>query len=204
MVRGKGVRHLIIVGGPGTGKTTLTELLKEELSRRGLRVYVIRDWAREIILEQKAVGGNLLPWLDRVGFEREVVRRHVREYENLYVKGEGSKYDVVLEDGSPFIAPAYAAADNKPQDEWILRKLREWEWVVDLAILTTPLSNYGTDNARWEDRQYALRIHEEVRKHILRTFKEKTLQLKTSEPRARLEEVLKAIKHHWGGKHHQP
>lgn len=193
MVRVKKARHVIIVGGPGTGKTTLTNLLREELIRRGLRVYVIRDWAREIILEQKAAGGNLLPWVNRVAFEREVVRRHVREYENLYVKGEEGKYDVILEDGSPFIAPAYAEADNEPQDEWITKKLKEWGWVVDLAVLTTPLSNYGTDNARWEDKQYALRIHEEIRKHILRTFKEKTLQLKTSKPETRLREVLRAL-----------
>ncbi len=193
MVRGKKAKHVIIVGGPGTGKTTLTNLLQEELTRRGFRVYVIRDWAREIILEQKASGGNLLPWIDRVAFEREVVRRHVKEYENLYVKGEEKKYDVILEDGSPFIAPAYAEADNEPQDEWIMKKLKEWEWIVDLAVLTTPLNNYGTDNARWEDRQYALKIHEEIRKHILRTFKEKTLQLKTNKPETRLRETLRAL-----------
>ncbi len=193
MVQGKKAKHVIIVGGPGTGKTTLTNLLQEELTRRGFRVYVIRDWAREIILEQKATGGNLLPWIDRVAFEREVVRRHVKEYENLYVKGEEKKYDVILEDGSPFIAPAYAEADNEPQDEWIMKKLKEWEWIVDLAVLTTPLNNYGTDNARWEDRQYALKIHEEIRKHILRTFKEKTLQLKTNKPETRLRETLRAL-----------
>ena len=193
MVRGKKAKHVIIVGGPGTGKTTLTNLLQKELTKRGLKVYVIKDWAREIILEQKASGGNLLPWVDRVAFEREVVRRHVKEYENLYVKGEEKKYDVILEDGSPFIAPAYAEADNEPQDEWIMKKLKEWEWIVDLAVLTTPLNNYGTDNARWEDRQYALKIHEEIRKHILRTFKEKTLQLKTNKPETRLRETLRAL-----------
>ena len=193
MVRGKKAKHVIIVGGPGTGKTTLTNLLQEELTRRGFRVYVIKDWAREIILEQKASGGNLLPWIDRVAFEREVVRRHVKEYENLYLKGEEKNYDVILEDGSPFIAPAYAEADNEPQDEWIMKKLKEWEWIVDLAVLTTPLNNYGTDNARWEDRQYALKIHEEIRKHILRTFGEKTMQLKTSKPETRLRETLKAL-----------
>jgi len=193
VVRGKKAKHVIIVGGPGTGKTTLTNLLQEELTRRGFRVYVIKDWAREIILEQKASGGNLLPWIDRVAFEREVVRRHVKEYENLYLKGEEKNYDVILEDGSPFIAPAYAEADNEPQDEWIMKKLKEWEWIVDLAVLTTPLNNYGTDNARWEDRQYALKIHEEIRKHILRTFGEKTMQLKTSKPETRLRETLKAL-----------
>ena len=194
MVRGKKAKHVIIVGGPGTGKTTLTNLLQKELTRRGLRVHVIRDWARKIILEQKATGGNLLPWINRIAFEREVVRRHVKEYENLYVKGEERKYDVILEDGSPFIAPAYAEADGEPQDEWITKKLKEWEWIVDLAILTTPLNNYGTDNARWEDKQYALKIHEEIRKHISKTFKEKTLQLRTGEPTSRLKEALKTIK----------
>ncbi len=193
MVRGKKAKHIIIVGGPGTGKTTLTNLLQKELTRHGLKVYVIRDWAREIILEQKATGGNLLPWINRIAFEREVVRRHVKEYENLYVKGEEKKYDVILEDGSPFIAPAYAEADGEPQDEWITKKLKEWEWVVDLAILTTPLNNYGTDNARWEDKQHALKIHEEIRKHISKTFKEKTLQLKTDKPETRLRETLKTL-----------
>ncbi len=193
MVRGKKAKHVIIVGGPGTGKTTLTNLLQKELTRHGLKVYVIRDWAREIILEQKATGGNLLPWINRIAFEREVVRRHVKEYENLYVKGEEKKYDVILEDGSPFIAPAYAEADGEPQDEWITKKLKEWEWIVDLAILTTPLNNYGTDNARWEDKQYALKIHEEIRKHVSKTFKEKTLQLKTDKPETRLKETLKTL-----------
>jgi len=193
VVRGKKATHVIIVGGPGTGKTTLTNLLQKELTKQGLKVYVIRDWAREIIIEQKAKGGNLLPWINRVAFEREVVRRHVREYENLYTRGEEKKYDVILEDGSPFIAPAYAEADGEPPDEWITGKLREWAWIVDAAILTTPLNNYGTDNARWENKQYALKIHETIRKHINKTFPNKTIQLTTKTPEARLAETLGAL-----------
>ncbi len=187
-------KHLIIVGGPGTGKTTLTNALSNSLRRYGLKTYVIRDWAREVIIEQKALRGRLLPWIDRVGFEREVVRRHVKEYEALYVKGLGVRYDIVLEDGSPFIAPAYMVVDGRGIDEWVAERLRKWSWIVDYAVITTPLPTYGTDNARWEGREYALRVHEEIRDEIKREFQGRVIELRSDELTGRVKEVINHLK----------
>ncbi len=65
--------HLIISGPPGSGKTTLLEALAAcgQLTRP--------EVSRQLIREQQACGGRLLPWEDLAGFARECRRRMKEE-----------------------------------------------------------------------------------------------------------------------------
>lgn len=56
----------VITGGPSVGKTTIIS----ELASRGFKV--VEEFATQIIKE-----GEILPWVDRIGFQEEVLRRQL-------------------------------------------------------------------------------------------------------------------------------
>ena len=64
-----GCTMYVLTGGPGVGKTTSIRALE------GLGHSVIHEVAREIIEEQLACGGEILPWENRISFQREVFAR---------------------------------------------------------------------------------------------------------------------------------
>ena len=63
------LRRVIISGGPGSGKTTLIDALRA----RGHAC--CEEVSRQLIREQHAHGGALLPWRDLPGFAAECERR---------------------------------------------------------------------------------------------------------------------------------
>jgi predicted ATPase len=65
---GESARY-VIAGGPGSGKSALLEAL----SRAGEVCYP--EISRELIREQRAIGGGLLPWADLAGFAAECAAR---------------------------------------------------------------------------------------------------------------------------------
>lgn len=67
----------IITGGPGFGKTELIG----ELKRSG---YLCSDeFAREIIVHQKKIGGDLLPWKSPKLFQEEILRLRKNFYDSV-------------------------------------------------------------------------------------------------------------------------
>lgn len=64
--------RVVITGGPSVGKTTIVSLLE----KRGYPV--VHEHATQIIKE-----GKVLPWVDRVAFQTEVLRRQVFSEQNL-------------------------------------------------------------------------------------------------------------------------
>ena len=56
----------VITGGPSVGKTTIIS----QLSQRGFKV--VEEFATQIIKE-----GQVLPWVDRIGFQEEVLKRQL-------------------------------------------------------------------------------------------------------------------------------
>jgi len=63
------LRRIVISGGPGSGKTTLLDALRT-------RGHACRaEVSRQLIREQHACGGTLLPWRNLPGFADECERR---------------------------------------------------------------------------------------------------------------------------------
>jgi predicted ATPase len=67
-------RMFVITGGPGSGKTTLIEAL----AAHGIRH--MPEAGRSIIQDQVAIGGNALPWADRMAFAELMLSWEMRSY----------------------------------------------------------------------------------------------------------------------------
>ncbi len=67
--------HLFVVtGGPGAGKSSLTEAL----TRRGIRS--MPEAGRAIIRDQVRIGGSALPWADRAAFAEHMLGWELRSH----------------------------------------------------------------------------------------------------------------------------
>ncbi len=155
------LKFVIIAGGPCSGKTSVVSRLAEWLRSEGYSVYVIRDWAREIIRREKPKGDKgILPWTDRARFEREVIKSYLSEYSKIF-ENPTRTYDIVFDDGSAFSAGAYCRVDNVeiPLEYTSLLKYVD---KVSLVLLMDFPRKYRRDQERWEDREYAIRIHREI------------------------------------------
>ncbi len=152
------VTYILVVGGPCSGKTTVVQGLREKLEEKGFSVYVIDDQAREVIREQQSIGGRLLPWIDRLGFELEVARRHYR----LLLEGLEKGYDFIIEDSGIPATLAYLRVDGVEPPRELLRLVEEVSRLVDIVLAMKPPVNYQRDSERWEDYDYAMRIHEAI------------------------------------------
>ncbi len=160
------VLYVIVVGGPCTGKTTIVQGVARQLESKGFKVKIIDDQARLIIREQQRRGGDILPWIDRLRFEEEVVRRHYLEY----LKALREKPDVVIDDSGVFTALAYIEVDGLKPSKKIMDIVEKLRGKVDLVLLTKPPSKYHTDSERWEDVEYAKKIHETIKRIHLELF----------------------------------
>lgn len=152
------VVYIVVVGGPCSGKTTVVHGLRDKLANLGYRVYVIEDQAREIIREQQAIGGRLLPWIDRLGFELEVARRHYSFLKQALCKG----YDFVIEDSGIPATLAYMRVDGVRPPRELLEIVEEVKKLIDVVLAMKPPVKYVRDSERWEDYEYAMRIHNEI------------------------------------------
>lgn len=161
--------YIIVVGGPCTGKTTIAKGVAKRLQAQGFRVRVIDDQARLVIREQQRKGGDILPWIDRLRFEEEVVRRHYEEF----LRALKEKPDVVIDDSGVFTALAYIEVDGLKPSKNILRVIERLKDRVNLVLLTKPPERYHTDDERWEDLEYARKIHESIKRIHERLFPDK-------------------------------
>jgi predicted ATPase len=75
-------RFFVITGGPGSGKTTLLDALEKAGYNRSFEA------GRAVIQQQLSLGGNALPWGDRMHFAELMLAYEIRSYEEaLQVAG---------------------------------------------------------------------------------------------------------------------
>jgi predicted ATPase len=68
-------RFFVITGGPGSGKTTLLDALEKDGYKRSVEA------GRAVIQQQLSIGGNALPWGDRIQFAKLMLAYEIRSYE---------------------------------------------------------------------------------------------------------------------------
>lgn len=129
----------MITGGPSVGKTTIITLLRE----RGYTV--ITEQATQIIKE-----GEVLPWVDRNAFQKEVLRRQLA-VEAPHVNSN----DPIFLDRGLFDGEAYYIADQLaiPPSFRTLPAAR-----YSMAFLIEELPFFDNNGVRFEDLEFTRKI----------------------------------------------
>jgi predicted ATPase len=138
---GRGIAPIFIVitGGPSVGKTTIISILRE----RGYAV--VDEQATQIIKE-----GDILPWVDRDGFQKEVLRRQMA-VEAAYANSEAPIFlDRGLFDGEAYYIsdgleiPSAFSALSAPK--------------YAMALLIEELEFFDNNGVRFEDIEFTRKI----------------------------------------------
>ncbi len=141
------MRKFVLTGGTCTGKTTALQALEKE----GFNV--IPEAARAIIVSESAKGSKLVPWVDRAGFQREVLRRQLESESK-------ASTDVFLDRGIPDGIAFYRIVGLQPPDE-LIKASQEARY--DKIFLLDLLPVYPSDPIRKEDAETSRKIHEMIR-----------------------------------------
>lgn len=137
----------VITGGPGFGKTILIEKLKE------FGYTVGGEIARQIIENQIAEGGDLLPWKDRAGFEKRVMKERI-DFLNSVDADEIAFSDRGLPDQAAF--SLYKGKVISP----MLKAALETNRYATKVFVTPPWRQiYKNDQIRTESFEEAVEIH---------------------------------------------
>ena len=130
----------VMSGGPCCGKTTLVE----ELERRNC--YIIEEAARQIIDKEEAIGGDLLPWKNRLWFQKAVIELQKEQEYNIHSAG------TVFLDRSMLDNLAYLRLDGVEPSEELYEMFNKFN-NYSTVFLPEPLLNYVKNNARKEDEK---------------------------------------------------
>lgn len=135
----------VITGGPGSGKTTTVNLLKE----RGYTTTI--EHARHYIDTQRITGKTTEEIrANQLAFQKGVLDMQMREEEAL------PKSTVVFLDRAIPDALAYYRFQDLPEDEKLQKALREASYKKVFILNPLPLMN---DYARTEDEAAQKKIH---------------------------------------------
>lgn len=140
----------VITGGPGFGKTSvLTELRKQGH-------HASEELSRQFIQQQMEGNGALLPWVDRLGYSEEMLKRRVRQYEEIPTNELW-----FLDRGIPDLI-AYIRKDNVDVPGIYYEATKEYRY-KKLVFLTPPWEEiHVNDQERLESFEEAKKIHAEI------------------------------------------
>lgn len=142
-------KHFAVVGGPSTGKTTLIKAMQE----KGYKI--IHEVSRELILQQKKLGGKIIPSINRDLFQREVQRIQIE-------RRKMNNHGMIFSDTSIACGIAYYFADGlePPEDIWKNAKAYPYDKIFILDFLPF----YEKDELRIEDSKKSMKIHNFLKK----------------------------------------
>ena len=140
----------IITGGPGFGKTEIVT----ELQNCG---YICSgEFAHELIEEQQASGGEILPWKNPKLFQQEILKRRIAFYESV-PDGTLAFADRGIPDQL-----AFARYKGFSAPDILIQKSLEYRY-APLVFITPPWPEiYRNNSVRTESFQEATEIHKVV------------------------------------------
>lgn len=144
-------RLVVLTGGPGSGKTTLIDALE----RSGLPR--TEEAGRAVIQEQLALGGDALPWADRVRFAGLMLDRELRSYREAgAVRGGGP---VLFDRGLPDLV-GYLRLEGLPLPAPVDTAARELRYHRQVFIAPPWRAIYARDAQRKQGYEEAVRTYE--------------------------------------------
>lgn len=142
-------KHVVIIGGPCAGKTSVIDLLKSK------GYYTVSEAAREIITEQKKDANPILPHTNRSAFQDLMLKDQLKKWK------EADKQILAIWDtGIPCgIAYSKAFSTNSISESLQLNAQKHKYSAVFLLEL---IDNYENDEIRRETQAQSERVHAEL------------------------------------------
>ena len=144
-------KKFIITGAPGTGKTSIIN----ELMKQGYAC--AKEISRELISEQLAVGGKILPWKNQIAFEEKIIQMRFKQYINSLDNC------IYFFDRSIIDSIAYLKVSNLSSLSQQMNKLIN-SCIFNKTVFYTPIWEkiYVTDNERKEGIKKAREIENSI------------------------------------------
>lgn len=142
--------YVILTGGPGGGKTTLVEALREQ------GYPCVEEVGRAVIQEQVESGGDALPWADKEKFKQRMFEAQLKAFQTPQCE------KVVFFDRGLLDTLAYAKLENLEITEEMLLRAKETKF-HDVVFITPPWEEiYQNDQERKQDFAEAIRTYEHM------------------------------------------
>ncbi len=168
---------IVLVGGPGVGKSTLINMLAS------LGYRTTPEISRIIIEENQATGGDLLPWKNTQAFQDEIARRQVEmEESSNFNENEKIFMDRGLIDAYAFCQFGNVNISPIIEDFGYDR--------YEKILILEPLSSYEQDSGRKFTDQDSLKLHKLVYDAYIR-FGYEVMSIPELPPNDRVDFVLK-------------
>lgn len=142
----------IITGGPGFGKTSIINALEAK------GYAVCHENSREVITQQLAIGGTILPWMDLDKFSDIIIEKRLEAYQRF----NGNTpifYDRGLPDTLAFIY-----RQNQQPEEKLLTITRTHPYNTKVFITPPWYAIFKNDNERRETFAEAVIVHQYLSK----------------------------------------
>ncbi|MBX9669553.1 MAG: ATP-binding protein [Candidatus Obscuribacterales bacterium] len=166
--------RIVITGGPSVGKTTIITLL-EVMGHR-----VVHEIATKIIKE-----GKYLPWVDRVRFQSEVLRRQLAAEASIL------DFDVpIFLDRGAFDGEAYFIHDKLPVPP-AFSTIDPTQY--DLAFLIEELSFFDANEVRRENLEFTKELGQII-EQCYSSRNIKVVRVPAMLPHARVDFIVKHVK----------
>jgi len=143
-------KKIVITGAPGTGKTSIINQLKK------LGHSCSNEISRELIVQQLAIGGNILPWKNQIAFENQIANKRYKQYldspENCICFFDRSSIDCI----------AYLNLNKLESTSQIIDIIKKCNF--NKTVFYTPIWEeiYVNDTERKENIEQAINIEKEI------------------------------------------